>query len=95
MMQLQQELLDDPAGRPLKMSGPLCFTVFHWLSGKESACHCGGARDASSIPGSGRLPGGGNGNPSVFLLGKVRGQGSLVGRHPWGRKELDTTERAR
>ena len=30
-----------------------------WLSGKESACNAG---DAGSIPGSGRSPGGGNGN---------------------------------
>ena len=32
-----------------------------WLSGKES--NTGGARDARSFPGSGRSPGGGNGNP--------------------------------
>ena len=31
-----------------------------WLSGKESACNAG---DLSSIPGSGRSPGGGHGNP--------------------------------
>ena len=31
-----------------------------WLSGKESAC---GAGDAGSIPGWGRSPGAGNGNP--------------------------------
>ena len=29
------------------------------------------ARDASSIPGSGRLPGGGNGNPCGILAGKI------------------------
>ena len=29
----------------------------------------------------------------VFLPGKSRGQRSLVGYSPWGRKELDTTER--
>ena len=27
----------------------------------------------------------------VFLLGESRGQRSLVGYSPWGRKELDTT----
>ena len=32
-----------------------------WLSGKESACNAGNARDAGSIPGSGRSPGGVNG----------------------------------
>ena len=31
-----------------------------WLSGKEFTCNAG---DASLIPGSGRSPGGGNGNP--------------------------------
>ena len=30
-----------------------------WLSGKESTCN---ARDADSVPGSGRSPGEGNGN---------------------------------
>ena len=34
-----------------------------WLSSKESACSAGGAGgDTSSVPGSGRSPGGGNGN---------------------------------
>ena len=32
-------------------------------SGKEPACQCRNIWDAGSIPGSGRLPGGGNGNP--------------------------------
>ena len=31
-----------------------------WLSGKESTCNAG---DAGLIPGSGRYPGGGNGDP--------------------------------
>ena len=30
--------------------------------GKDSACNVGVARDAGSIPGSGRSPGGGNGH---------------------------------
>ena len=30
----------------------------------------------------------------VFLPGKLHGQRSLVGYCPWGRKELDTTEKA-
>ena len=37
-----------------------------WLSGKESACNLGNARDAGSIPGSGRAPGGGHGNPLQY-----------------------------
>ena len=34
-----------------------------WLSGKESTCNVGDAGDADSIPGSGKYPGAGNGNP--------------------------------
>ena len=34
-----------------------------WLSGKESACQAG---DVGSIPGSGRFPGVGNGNPLQY-----------------------------
>ena len=34
-----------------------------WLSGKESTFDAGDAGDSSSIPGSGRSPGGGHGNP--------------------------------
>ena len=37
-----------------------------WLSGKESACSAGVERDACSIPGSGRSPGGGHGNPLQY-----------------------------
>ena len=33
-----------------------------WLSGKESAANAEDATEASSVPGSGRSPGGGNGN---------------------------------
>ena len=50
------------------------------------------AGDAGSIPGSGRSPGGGNGNPLVFLPEKFHGQRSLAGCSPWGHKESDTTE---
>ena len=65
--------------------------LLRWLSGKESTCNAG---DTGLIPGSGRSPGGGNGNPTpVFLPGKFYGQRSLVGCSPWGCKELDTTER--
>ena len=34
--------------------------------GKESACNAGDTGDASSIPGSGTSPGGGNGNPLQY-----------------------------
>jgi len=53
-----------------------------WLSGKESLCN---AEDTGSIPGSGRSPGEGNGNPldRVFLPGKSHEQRSLMGYSPW------------
>ena len=58
---------------------------------KASACNAG---DLGLIPGSGRSPGEGNGNPlKVFLPGESYGRRSLVGYSPWGRKESDTTER--
>ena len=57
------------------------FTGFPGVSdGKESTCN---AEDLGSIPGSGRCPGEGNGNPtSVFLPGEPHGQRSLVGYSP-------------
>ena len=55
---------------------------------KASACNAG---DPGSIPGSGRSPGEGNGNP-VFLLGEFHGQKSLVGYRLRGHKETDMTE---
>ena len=49
--------------------------------------------DTGSIPGSGRSPGEGNGNPLQYpCTGKSHGQRSLVGCSPWGRKELDLTK---
>ena len=58
---------------------------------KESACK---AETLSSIPGSGRSPGEGNGylSTSVFLPREFHGQRSLAGYSSWGRKESDTIE---
>ena len=57
---------------------------------KESACSTG---NLGSIPGLGRPPGGGHGNPLQHsCLENPHGQKSLVGCSPWGRKELDLTE---
>ena len=39
------------------------FGLSQWLSSKESICNAGDAGDVSSIPGLGRCPGGGCGNP--------------------------------
>ena len=38
-----------------------------WLSGKESAYDAEATGDAGSIPGSGRSPGEGNGNPLQWV----------------------------
>ena len=59
--------------------------------GKESTCNVG---ELGSIPGLGRSPGGGHGNPLYYsCLENPHGQRSLVGYSLWGRKESDTTER--
>ena len=58
--------------------------------GKESTCN---VEDLGSIPGLGRFPGGGHGNPLQYsCLENPHGQRSLVGYSPWGHKESDTTE---
>ena len=59
---------------------------------KNPPASAGDIRDAGSIPGSGRSPGGGHGSPLVFLPGESHGQRSLVGYSPRGCKEADTTE---
>ena len=52
------------------------------------------ARDTGLIPGSGRSPGVGNGNPLQYsYLGKSRGQRSLEGYSPWGHEEQDMLSR--
>ena len=61
--------------------------VVQWV--KNPPASAGDARDLALIPGSGRSPGGGNGNP-VFLPEKFRGQRRLAGYSPWGCKESDT-----
>ena len=60
------------------------------LDGKESACNAG---EPGSIPGSGRSPGEGHGNPFRYsCLGEFHGQRSPVGYSPRGHKERDMTE---
>ena len=62
-------------------------------SGKEPSCQCRRHRDTGSIPGSGRSPGEGNGNPLQYsCLENPHGQRSLEGYCLWGHKESDTTE---
>ena len=59
--------------------------------GKESTCNVG---NLGSIHGSGISPGRGHGKPlHYFCLENPHGERSLVGYSPWGRKELNMTER--
>ena len=58
--------------------------------GEASACNAG---DPGLIPGLGRSPGEGNGNPLQYsCLEKSHGW-SLADYSPWGCKESDMTER--
>ena len=53
-------------------------------SGREPACNARDARDSGSIPGSGRSPGGCNGNPLQYsCLENPMNRRSLVGYSPW------------
>ena len=62
--------------------------------GKESTFNAGDAGDMGSIPGSGRSPEEGNGNPLQYSCHKKsHGQRSLADYSPKGHKELDTTEK--
>ena len=61
-----------------------------WLRCKESTCS---ERDLISVPGLGRFPGVGHGNPLQYsCLQNSHGQRSLVGYSPWGHRESDMTE---
>ena len=60
---------------------------------KNLPAKAGDTEDSYSIPGLGRSPGEGNGNPWQYShLEKFQGQRSLAGHSPWGREESDTTE---
>ena len=71
----------------------MCIAILKGFSSvqrlKASACNAG---DLGSIPGSGRSPGGGNGNPLQFsclenpMDGESHGRRSLAGYSPWCRK---------
>ena len=74
----------------------LCFTSNTSLQAhggsdsKESTCRVG---DLGSLPGSGRSPGEGNGNPlQCSCVENPYGQRSLLGYSPRGGKESDVTE---
>ena len=58
--------------------------------GKGSACNVG---DLGLIPGLGRTPGEGHGNPLQYSCPEnPHGQRTLAGYSPWGYKESDMTK---
>ena len=59
--------------------------ILWWLSGKRIACN---AEDLGSIPGSGRSPGEGNGNPLTILAWRIPWTRSLAGYSPWGPQRI-------
>ena len=60
---------------------------------KSPPANAGDGRDPGSIPGLGRSPGGGHGNPLQYpCLENPRGRRSLAGYRPWSYKELDMAE---
>ena len=59
---------------------------------KNTLANAGNIRDVGLIPGLGRFPGGGHGNPLQYFSQEYpmdRGAGWAC---PWGCKELDLTE---
>ena len=60
---------------------------------KNLPANAGDIRDTGSIPGLGRSPREGHGNPLQYsCLENIHGQRSLTGYNPQGHKALDTTE---
>ena len=60
---------------------------------KNLPANAGDIRDAGSIPGSGRSPGGGHVFPLKHsCLENLKDRGAWQATVHWGRKELDTTE---
>ena len=61
--------------------------------GKESTCNAEDTGDVGSVPGWGRFPGGGHGNPLQYSrLENPMDNRSLAGYSLWDCKESDMTE---
>ena len=62
-------------------------------AGSDSKASAYNEGDLGSIPGLGRSPGEGNGNPVQYsCLENPMDGGTWLGSSPWGHKESDTTE---
>ena len=59
---------------------------------KNLPANAGNIRDAGLIPGLGRSPGEGHGNPLQYSCLEDPMDRGVAGYSPWGHKELDTTE---
>ena len=69
---------------------PVFLSFLGGSDNKESTCNVG---DLALIPGLGRSPVGGYGNPLQYsCLENPHGQRNMAGYSAWGRKESDTTE---
>ena len=78
---------------PSRRNTPVFLGFPGGSDGKESACNVG---DLGLVPGLGRSPGGGHGNPLQYsCLEYPHGQRSLADYSPWSHIELDTTEQLR
>ena len=63
------------------------------ISGQEPTYQCRDIRDVGSVPGLGKAPEGGHGNPLQYSsLENPMDRWSLVGYSPLGHKESDMTE---
>ena len=76
----------------LEFRGSLSVRGFAY--GSDGIASASNAGDPGSVPGSGRSPGEGNGNPLQYsCLENPTDGGAGSYYSPWGRKESDTTER--
>ena len=78
--------------RMTSVSSDSCTELPGWGCGKEPACQRRRQRDAGSIPGPGRSPAGGNGNPLRYsCLENPMGRGAWWATVHGVAKELDAT----
>ena len=94
--------ITEPPGKPNKQTTVLLKYLysFYWATQaalvvkKNLPANAGNVRDPGSIPGLGRPPGGGHGNPLQFsCLENSHGQRSLAGYSPCDHKQSVMTER--